>query len=82
MEVAPKALSLDLDDTLWPIWPVIEKAEAALNAFLAERCPKTAEKYPVHEMRALRDRIAADYPQYAHDFTHQRRLSLAHGRAR
>ena len=78
MDVAPKALSLDLDDTLWPIWPVIEKAEAALNAFLAERCPSTAAMYPVHEMRALRDRIAADYPQYAHDFTRQRRLSLAH----
>ena len=75
---APKALSLDLDDTLWPIWPVIEKAEAALDAFLAERCPSTAAMYPVHEMRALRDRIAADYPQFAHDFTRQRRLSLAH----
>jgi putative hydrolase of the HAD superfamily len=34
--------------------------------------------YPVAEMRALRDRIAADYPQFAHDFTRQRRLSLAH----
>jgi putative hydrolase of the HAD superfamily len=78
MDVAPKALSLDLDDTLWPIWPVIEKAEAALNAFLAERCPSTAAMYPVHEMRALRDRIAAQYPQFSHDFTRQRRLSLAH----
>lgn len=78
MNVAPKALSLDLDDTLWPIWPVIEKAEAALNAFLAQRCPNTAAMYPVMEMRALRDRIAAEYPQYAHDFTRQRRLSLAH----
>jgi 2-haloalkanoic acid dehalogenase type II len=78
MDVAPKALSLDLDDTLWPIWPVIEKAEAALNDFLADRCPSTAAMYPVPEMRALRDRIASEYPQFAHDFTHQRRLSLAH----
>jgi putative hydrolase of the HAD superfamily len=78
MDAAPKALSLDLDDTLWPIWPVIEKAEAALAAFLAERCPNTAAMYPVPQMRALRDRIAADYPQFAHDFTRQRRLSLAH----
>ena len=78
MDAAPKALSLDLDDTLWPIWPAIERAEAALAAFLAERCPATARKYPVPEMRALRDRIAADYPQFAHDFTRQRRLSLAH----
>jgi putative hydrolase of the HAD superfamily len=34
--------------------------------------------YPVMEMRALRDRVAAEYPQFAHDFTRQRRLSLAH----
>jgi len=78
MHDAPKALSLDLDDTLWPIWPVIERAEAALAAFLSERCPNTARKYPVPKMRELRDRIAAEYPQFAHDFTRQRRLSLAH----
>ena len=75
---APKALSLDLDDTLWPIWPVIERAEAALAAFLEARCPLTARKYPLLEMRALRQRIADDNPHLAHDFTAQRKLSLAH----
>lgn len=78
MDAAPKALSLDLDDTLWPIWPVIERAEAALAEFLRGRCPRTAEKYPVPLMRQLRDQIAAEYPQYAHDFTRQRMLSLEH----
>ena len=77
MNVAPKALSLDLDDTLWPIWPVIERAEAALEAFLRERCPRTAERYPIALMRQLREQVAADHPQYAHDFTRQRKLSLA-----
>ena len=74
----PRALSLDLDDTLWPIWPVIERAEAALNAFLRERCPRTADMYPALAMRALRDRIASEHPQHAHDFTRQRMLSLQH----
>ena len=78
MIFSPKALSLDLDDTLWPIWPAIERAEAALDAFLRERCPRTAERFPVPEMRLLRERIAAEYPQYAHDFTRQRKLSLSH----
>lgn len=73
---APRALSLDLDDTLWPIWPVIERAEAALDAFLRERCPRTADLYPVLAMRALRDRVAGEYPEHAHDFTRQRLLSL------
>jgi putative hydrolase of the HAD superfamily len=58
MTVAPKALSLDLDDTLWPIWPVMQRAEAALDAFLRERCPRTADKYPIALMRQLRERIA------------------------
>ena len=78
MDPAPKALSLDLDDTLWPIWPVIERAEAALAAFLRERCPRTADNYPLARMRELREQIAADNPQFAHDFTHQRKLSLRH----
>jgi putative hydrolase of the HAD superfamily len=77
VDLAPKALSLDLDDTLWPIWPVIEKAERALADFLAERCPATARKYPIAEMRVLRERIALQYPELAHDFTRQRKLSLA-----
>ena len=51
---APRAISLDLDDTLWPIWPVIEKAEQALHDFLCERCPKTAAAFPIVAMRALR----------------------------
>ncbi len=78
MTAAPKALSLDLDDTLWPIWPVIERAEAALDAFLKANCPRTAHKYPTAVMRELREQIAADHPQHAHDFTRQRKLSLAH----
>ena len=26
-----RAVSIDLDDTLWPIWPTIKRAEAALS---------------------------------------------------
>jgi FMN hydrolase / 5-amino-6-(5-phospho-D-ribitylamino)uracil phosphatase len=78
LHAAPRAISLDLDDTLWPIWPVIEQAEQALHDFLCERCPKTAAAFPIARMRELRARIAAEHPQFAHDFTHQRKLSLAH----
>jgi FMN hydrolase / 5-amino-6-(5-phospho-D-ribitylamino)uracil phosphatase len=81
MALAPlplRAISIDLDDTLWPIWPVIEKAEQALHDFLCERCPKTAAAFPIVRMRELRERIAVENPQFAHDFTHQRKLSLAH----
>lgn len=76
MKPQPLALSLDLDDTLWPIWPLIERAELALDAFLRERCPRTAQRFPIHRMRKLREKIADEFPEFAHDFTHQRRLSL------
>ena len=72
----PRALSLDLDDTLWPIWPSIERAEKALDAFLHAHCPRTAQRFPIHRMRQLREEVAAEHPQHAHDFSHQRRLSL------
>lgn len=76
VNLPPRALSLDLDDTLWPIWPSIERAEQALDAFLREYCPRTAQRYPIHKMRRLREQIAVEHPQFAHDFTHQRKLSL------
>ncbi|HSH89356.1 MAG TPA: HAD family hydrolase, partial [Ramlibacter sp.] len=31
-----KAISLDLDDTLWPIWPTIEKAEKSLHDWMVD----------------------------------------------
>lgn len=73
-----RALSIDLDDTLWPIWPVIERAESALDIFLREYCPNTAEKFPLEKMRELRANILDLYPGIEHDFTQQRKLSLLH----
>ncbi len=76
-----RAITLDLDDTLWPIWPAIVRAEQALHDWLAQHAPRTAQRYPVAAMRALRDAIAAQRPEIAHDFTAQRRLTLHHALA-
>ena len=70
------AITLDLDDTLWPIAPLIGKAESALDAWLQRHAPRTAARWPQPAMRALRDRIAREHPHLAHDFTTQRLLSL------
>ena len=32
-----RAITLDLDDTLWPIWPTIARAERALQDWLRAR---------------------------------------------
>jgi putative hydrolase of the HAD superfamily len=71
-----RAITIDLDDTLWPIEPVMRRAEERLHAWLRANCPVAAAEYPIAAMRALRDRIAADNPHLAHDFTSQRLLCL------
>jgi len=71
-----RAITFDLDDTLWPIAPVMLRAEQRLDSWLRAHCPRTATAYPLEAMRALRDRVADENPQLAHDFSAQRRLSL------
>ncbi|TLY50853.1 MAG: HAD family hydrolase [Gammaproteobacteria bacterium] len=71
-----RAITFDLDDTLWPIAPAMLRAEQRLNAWLGAHCPRAAQAYPIDAMRALRDRVAQEHPQIAHDFGAQRRLAL------
>lgn len=71
-----RAISLDLDDTLWPIEPAIARAELRLDDWLRTHAPSVAAVYPIPAMRVLRDRISAEHPHLAHDFTAQRKLSL------
>lgn len=78
MQWVPRAITLDLDDTLWPIAPVIARAEAALHDWMLVHAPNAAARYPVAAMRALRDAVALANPHLAHDFTAQRKLSLTH----
>ena len=50
-----RAITLDLDDTLWPILPTLERAEARLQSWLDAEAPATADQWrtPEHR-RALR----------------------------
>ena len=69
-------LTLDLDDTLWPVLPSILRAERLLGAWLAEHAPATARRFDVAAMRALRESITAERPDWVHDLTRMRRESL------
>lgn len=70
------ALSLDLDDTLWPVVPAIQRAERALDDWLRQHHAAVAARWPVQAMRTLREEISAERPDLAHDFTAQRLLTL------
>ncbi len=67
-----RAISFDLDDTLWPIWPVIERAEKALLAWLSEHAPMTAALFAsptaLREIREhMHDVVLKKKPEIAHD---------------
>jgi 2-haloalkanoic acid dehalogenase type II len=72
-----EAICLDLDDTLWPVEAVIERAEAAMVDWLARHYPRVAENHDVHSMRVVRQRMADEFPDMRHDFTFLRRQALA-----
>lgn len=72
-----RAITLDLDETLWPIWPVIQRAEQVTHAWLGRHAPRTAAQFDVAALRQLRNAVAEEHPEQAHDFSWQRRTSLA-----
>ncbi|WP_426701015.1 HAD family hydrolase [Rhodanobacter sp. Col0626] len=70
------ALTLDLDDTLWPVLPALERADQAVDAWLQQHHPDVARAWPIAAMRKLRAQVAAERLDLAHDFTTQRQLTL------
>lgn len=72
-----QAITLDLDDTLWPIWPTIARAELRMQAWLEEWAPRTAAlcRQPGH-VRAAREHLGRERPDLAHDLSALRRESI------
>jgi len=71
-----RAITLDLDDTIWPIAPAIMRAEAALEAWLAEHAPRAANMWPPAERQRLRALANTERPRLAHDMTAQRQWMI------
>jgi FMN hydrolase / 5-amino-6-(5-phospho-D-ribitylamino)uracil phosphatase len=74
--IVPLVLSFDLDDTLWPVEPVMAAAEQTMWAWLRERHPELMHGQSIETMRAVRARITAQYPDRIHDMTFMRRRTL------
>lgn len=72
-----KAISLDLDDTLWPVLPTIERAEKVLHEWLVEHAPMAAALFSSPEaLREIRDHMRASRPDLKHDLSAVRRESI------
>jgi len=70
------AISLDLDDTLWPIMPTLVAAEQAMHGWLRERAPATARLCSIERIREIRLLVAMAHADRAHDMGFLRLESL------
>src|SRR6478752_6390270 len=72
-----RAISLDLDDTLWPIWPTIERAEKALHNWLTVNAPMAAALFSSPSaLRDIREYMAHSRPELKNDLSAIRRESI------
>jgi FMN hydrolase / 5-amino-6-(5-phospho-D-ribitylamino)uracil phosphatase len=72
-----KAVSLDLDDTLWPIWPTIERAEKVLHDWMVDHAPMAAALFSSpFALREIRDYMASNRPDLKNDLSAVRRESI------
>ena len=66
------ALTLDLDDTLWPVGPTIARADRQMWGWLAQHAPATHAARDTATLAALRASVARDRPDWAHDMSAMR----------
>jgi FMN phosphatase YigB (HAD superfamily) len=70
------AISLDLDDTLWPVVPALIKAEQAMHDWLLERAPATAAICSTDRLKEIRLLLVMANAERAHDLGWLRLQSL------
>ena len=74
-----RAITLDLDDTLWPVWPTIQRADQALRDWLGPRAPRAAALTADAQAAAqARRAVLLARPELAHDLGAIRREAIRH----
>ena len=72
-----QAITLDLDNTLWDIFPVVEKAEIEIYRYIEKHFPRVAEHCSSEDLRDLRNEIFRNRTDIQHDLTEVRRVAYA-----
>lgn len=71
------AISLDLDDTLWPFTPAVLRAEQTLHDWLLAQAPRTSQLLTSPQVLGdLRVQFAADRPDLSHSLRELRLGSI------
>lgn len=73
---AIKVLSFDLDDTLWPCLPTIQRAEKLLYQWLSEQVPVITQRYDQAQLHEKRRVLLKDDAGLGHDLSQLRRQSF------
>lgn len=76
MKTPIKAVLFDLDDTLWPIVPVIKQAEVELHDWLAIHAPEVAQRFSIDMLRQRREVLMQANPRYQIDLWALRHATL------
>lgn len=64
-----KVLSFDLDDTLWPVRPVLIAAEKRVNQFLHEHCPEVFQRFDQDVIIQRRIELYKQRPDLRHQIS-------------
>ena len=72
-----RTITLDLDDTLWAIHPVIKRAENRLYEWLGEKYPRITDMYDIADMLEVRRQVIEEFADDAHNLTFLRRTVLS-----
>lgn len=76
MSLRIRAITLDLDDTLWPFPPIGERIERVLHTWFEQHAPNAATQFPIPAMRRLRERVIERFPAQSHDASWLRRKGI------
>ncbi|GAC1411414.1 MAG: HAD family hydrolase [Burkholderiaceae bacterium] len=71
-----KAVLFDLDDTLWPIEPVIRRAEHILHLWLQEHVPAVSQRWSIERLRERRSTLMQENPNFQIDLWALRHAGL------
>jgi putative hydrolase of the HAD superfamily len=72
-----RAVCFDLDNTLWDIGPVLDRAEGILADWMRGRYPRIPERFTPADIRAARAALMREMPHQAHDLAFLSRENLA-----
>ena len=76
MNTIVRAVSLDLDNTLWDTPPVLVQAETVLREWLSSHAPRVATQWDDQALAQLRQTVVRENPGQSHDMTYIRLESL------